>query len=60
MTGDDEHEGPPGPFCARCVRAARGVDDFATWASVDEGDEVCPGCLTLAETVELREADGSS
>jgi hypothetical protein len=45
-------------LCARCVRAARDADDFATWTSFDDGDEICPGCLTLAETAARRGGDG--
>jgi hypothetical protein len=55
VTGDQGNDDGTELLCARCVRAARDADDFATWISFAEGDEICPGCLTLSESIELRE-----
>jgi hypothetical protein len=39
--------------CARCARSPRSVEDRAAWATIDDA-EVCPGCLTLADSEQIR------
>lgn len=41
------------PTCARCARAPRDAEDLFAWVEID-GDEVCPGCLTLGDDERLR------
>ena len=53
--GDDETELEL-VTCERCARPPRDPDDRASWAKIDAAD-VCPGCLTLAESDALRRTE---
>lgn len=51
---DDGESAPPAPLvCARCRRPPRDPDDRASWVTIND-DELCPGCLTLAELERVR------
>jgi len=50
----DQAPATPTPTtCARCARTPRDADDGFEWVEID-GEDVCPGCLTLRDAEQLR------
>ena len=53
MQGSESGRDETPLVCVRCRRAPRDTNDRATWVVIAD-DNLCPGCLTLAEVERLR------